>query len=976
MKIRVLLSLLSLASLSFPLIVTPTGIAQNSRALEPLLKSSAEARVPSDFGRVPLSFEVNQGQSDSSVKFLSHGNGYSLFLTDQTAVLALSKREGAKPSVGWAVEGDVIRMELAGSRPDVRVSGADELPGKANYLIGNDPAKWHAGVPTYARVKYSGVYPGVDLVYYGNQRQLEYDFVVAPHADAKPLRLHFAGAQHLSLTSSGDLTVKGKNGEIAFHKPVVYQLRDGLREPVPGRFQLLARNDVRFTLDGYDHTRELVIDPALAYSTYLGGSGSDAGIAIAVDAAGDAYVAGATSSTDFPVTSGAFQQTNGSTPPGRVGFITKFNPKGSALIYSTYLGGTSGADGITNLAIDADGNAYVTGGTPSVDFPVTAGAFQKIKNGTSGVINAFMAKLNSTGSVLVYSTYLGGSGGPIGVVGPAYGDVPVGIAVDSAGNAYVAGSATSTDFPLTANAYQTTNKANGFLGGFNLFISKLNPAGSALVYSTYLGGYGINYGWGDTAAAIAIDSAGNAYVTGNAYSRDFPVTPNAFQTINNALEVAKYEMGDSTPFVSKLNPTGSALVYSTYLGGTISDFTNSIAVDPAGNAYVTGYALSRDFPVTPGAFQTVNKSPYDSTTCTNLGTSLLCGFTGFITKLKSTGSALVYSTFLGGSGDDSASHIALDAFGSAYITGGAGSTNFPVTTDAFRKTSHSPTGGNAFFSKLDSTGSALLYSSYLGGEGVLFPGGIVASGDSGNGIAVDYFGNAYITGRTCSADFPLAGAPFQATIKSGTGCTAFASKYIVNTVTGTTLTSDGNPQKQGVPVTLTAHVTPNTGTTIPTGSVAFSIDGTSQTTLPLDDTGHASFSTSSLIAGRYDITAVYSGSLTVSASSASLGQTIIGLPARIAVSSGANQSTAEGTPFAVRLVAQVQDERGVPVPAVLVTFNGAGLTFAGNPATTDTYGQASVIVTPITTGSLTATASVNGVSTPATFKLTATQPGP
>ena len=261
MKIRALLSLLSFAFLSSPSIITSTGIAQNSRALESLPKSSAEAPVASDFGRVPLSFEVNQGQSDSRVKFLSHGNGYSLFLTDSAAVLVLAKHENRSKLPGrTSITGGVIRMELSRVRPDLRVAGMESLPGKANYFVGNDSAKWRAGVPTYARVKYEDVYPGIDLVYYGNQRQLEYDFVVSANADPKLLRLHFKGAERLSVTQSGDLTIRAKNGEIAFHKPVVYQLKDGVREPVDGRFRLIAGNSIGFVLGKYDHTRGVVID--------------------------------------------------------------------------------------------------------------------------------------------------------------------------------------------------------------------------------------------------------------------------------------------------------------------------------------------------------------------------------------------------------------------------------------------------------------------------------------------------------------------------------------------------------------------------------------------------------------------------------------------------------------------------------------------------------------------------------------------
>jgi hypothetical protein len=601
------------------------------------------------------------------------------------------------------------------------------------------------------------------------------------------------------------------------------------------------------------------------------------------------------------------------------------------------------------VAIDAAGNAYVTGYASSYNFPVTSNALQKVNNagfgGGSNPIssNAFVTKLNATGSALVYSTYFGGSGGWTEDGDLYYGETPVGIAIDAAGDAYIAGTAASSDLPVTSNAFQKLNNTGG--GAFNLFITKFNATGSALVYSTYLGGSGVNPGRrisGDTAGGIAIDSSGNAYVTGTAYSRDFPVTANAYQKVNNSFFYDNpCGCGGTNAVISELNPTGSALVYSTYLGGSQFDGGNAIALSAAGNAYVTGSARSTDFPVTPHAFRKVNN-----------------GGDGFVTELNSAGSALVYSTFLGGGGANS---IALDA-GSAYLTGSTGSTDFPVTPDAFRKANHG--NGDAFVSKLDRTGSTMLYSSYLGGNG----------GDTGNGIAVDWFGDAYIDGTTCSTDFPLASVPFQA-VNKGPGCTAFVSKFIVNTVTGTRLVSNGNPGKVGATATFTATVTPNMGPTVPTGSVVFSLDGTPQVTVPLNGNGQATYSNSTLAAGRSDITATYLGNPTTSGSIANLGQLMIGAPARITVASGTYQTAVEGSPFEMPLVALVQDARGVPVPGAVVDFSGAGLTFSGNPAVTNADGNASVMATPTATGSLTAT-TTTGVAIPATFNLTATQPTP
>ena len=979
MKNRVCLSLV-------PLLLSPvlqiSLLAQNSKIPNISSSSSTGSPLTASFEEAPLSFEENQGQSNPGVKFLSHGNGYSLYLTDSAAVLVLAKHENHSKIPGRnSVTGDVIRMELSGARPDLRVSSADELPGKANYFIGNDPSKWRAGIPTYAKVRYEDVYPGIDLVYYGNQRNLEYDFIVSAKVDPSLVRLRFQGAERLSVTSSGDLAIRGRNGEIAFHKPVVYQMKDGIRESVEGRFRRLDGNSIGFRLASYDHTRAVVIDPALAYSTYLGGSGPclnpglspagtcDSANAIAVDAAGGAYVVGGTINADFPVTASAFQKVNNGMAFNNGyyinnTFVTKFNPSGSALIYSTYLGGTTqdesvgffNGDVATGVAIDTAGNAYVTGFASSYNFPVTSNAFQKVNNAGFGggsvpvSSNAFVTKLNATGSALIYSTYFGGSGSVDVNPGELVGDSAAGIAVDAAGYAYIVGSAGSGDLPVTSSAFQKVNNTGGG-GNLNLFITKFNPSGSALVYSTYLGGSGWfdNPGdpFGDSAGGIAIDSAGDAYVTGTAYSRDFPVTGNAYQKVNNSFyDAPMFCCGGTNAVISELNPTGSALVYSTYLGGSLFDGGNAIALDAAGNVFVAGSTQSPDFPTTPGAFQT-----------TGGGSSPYVNVDAFITELNPAGSALVYSTYLGGSGGDAANSIALDAFGSAYVTGSTSSTNFPVTGNAFRKAIHG--NGDVFVSKLDPSGSTMLYSSYLGGNG----------GDTGSGIAVDWFGDAYIAGTTCSTDFPLAGAPFQTANKTP-GCTAFVSKFIVNTVTGTRLVSNGNPATASSTVEFTASVTPNTGSTVPTGSVVFSLDGTPQVTAPLDASGQASYSNSTLAAGRYTITATYLGNSTTSGSTATVGQEIIGNPARITVVSGNGQTGSEGSPLPEPLVVQVQDARGVPVPGAAVTFaSSSGVSWSANPVLTDANGRASVTVTYDTGGSKTVTASVEHVSIPATFEL-------
>ena len=697
-------------------------------------------RVMDSYGKLPLSFEANRGQTARQVKFLARGPGYTLFLTPDAAVLSL---HGQKANA-------VLRMKLAGANARAGVTGADALPGKSNYFIGSDPNQWRTDVPTYAAVKYAAVYPGIDMLYHGNQRLLEYDFLVAPGADPQAIGIRFQGARKLSVNREGALVIGLGGSEVIEPAPVVYQEIGGQRQTVAGRYVLRGKGRVGFIVAEYDRSQPLVIDPTLVYSTYLGsvnpGNGGNQGTSIAVDASGNAYVTGSTCSLDFPITLGAFQTTCGG---GGDAFVSKLNAPGSALVYSTYLGG-SGLDLGYGIAVDASGSAYVTGQTGSSDFPTTPGAFQTTYRGCSGCWNAFVSKLNASGSALSYSTYLGGSTW----------DRAWGIAVDASGNAYVTGMAGSFDFPTTPGAFQTTLR-----GAANVFVSKLNAAGSALVYSTYVGGSG-----NDQAAGIALDASGNAYVAGFATSSDFPTTPGAFQA-------TLHTVCCSNAFVTKLNPLGSALAYSTYLGGSADDYAYGIAVDTSGNAYTTGFTSSTDFPTTPGAFQTT-RVIYDA----------------FVSKLNPNGSALVYSTyFYGGPA------IAADASGNAYVTGWTGC-DFPTTPDAFQTTCGG--GDDAFVSELNSAGSALLYSTFLGGSNV----------DAGWGIAVDASGNVYVTGGTESSNFPTTPGAFQTTYTAG-NWNGFVSKLSLGTSVPpgptTTANLNGPPGNNGwylgaVTVTLVA----------------------------------------------------------------------------------------------------------------------------------------------------------------------------
>jgi len=699
-----------------------------------------------NFCRLPLAFERNQGQTDARVRFLTHSGDSALFLTPSEAVFTLASQPAPKHNAlradrkgGRSAEkiGRVaLRMQIVGTNTKATALTRQPLSGKVNYFIGKDRRQWHTDVPTFGKVGFQGVYPGVDLVYYGNQTHLEYDFLVAPHADPQQIQLHFAGAQGVHIDASGNLIVRAAGRELKWRRPLVYQEDAAGKHAVTARFQRMrlpnGQTGIRFALGHYNVDRPLIIDPVLLYSTYLGGSSNGATArGVAIDSGGNAYITGSTTSVDFPTTAGAFQTVNVTGGRGNgVAFVSKINATGTALVYSTYLGGTSTEDSANGIAVDAAGNAYVTGITASGDFPTTPGVFQPA-NHTKVYTNAFVTKLNPTGTVLVYSTYLGGSST----------DQAYSIAVDSSGSAYVTGTAISRDFPTTPGAVQPTTKAfpqKMFPG--NAFVTKLNPTGTAPAYSTYLGG---TQG-GDKGTGIAVDNNGNAFITGITFSADFPTTPTAFQPT--------YPAGIYSPtsFVTKLNSVGTALVYSTYLGGSdaAGDMTNGIAIDNSGNAYVAGRANSSDFPTTPGAFQRARKSTHSSI--------------GFVTKLNFTGTALLYSTYLGGgnSSGDGANAIAVDGDGDAYVAGNSTNPDFPTTPGAFQRVNgaHSPpsvgtANTNAFVTKLSPTGATLLYSTFLGGTNGI--------GAFAVGIGIDPHGNAYVVGNSTSSDFPTTPGALQ-----------------------------------------------------------------------------------------------------------------------------------------------------------------------------------------------------------------------
>ncbi len=620
-------------------LLTVSGAAASGKAdRESILKA---------YGKLPLYFIENKGQLDSKVRFYVKTSGQTLYFTDEGIVFDLLRRENTawkgtkgpekgRHTPGAKTERLVFNLGFENARKGALIEGLDRQDGGVNFFTGNDRSRWKTGIPVYKGIVYKGVYKGIDLKVFGNGKDIEYEFIVNPGGNPDDILLTYNGIEGLAKNGEGELLIATAFGELKETKPYIYQEIEGERT-VDGRFEIRSpagpsqtgKFSYGFQVAFYDPSYPLIIDPLLIYSTYLGGTnGDDVGLDIAVDGSYSAYVTGYTYSTNFPT----LTPYQGTLAGSADAFITKLSSAGS-LVYSTYLGGTA-LDFGYGIAVDTSGNAYVTGNTTSNPFPTTGGAFQTTyKGGTDpffGSGDAFITKLSSNGSALTYSTYLGGTGSDFGN----------GIAVDTSNSAYVAGYTTSTDFPMST-AYQGT-----LAGSVDAFVTKLNSAGSALTYSTYLGGTDSDSGYG-----IAVDASGNAYVVGQTYSNNFP-TLGPFQATVG---------GGSDAFITKLSSAGNTLTYSTYLGGSGADYANGIAVDASGSAYVAGYTSSGNFP-TQHAVQVAFAGWSDA----------------FITKLSSAGSALTYSTYLGGSDSDYANGIAIDANGSAYVTGLTYSTNFPM----------------------------------------------------------------------------------------------------------------------------------------------------------------------------------------------------------------------------------------------------------------------------------------------------------
>jgi hypothetical protein len=752
--------------------------------------AKADPKWAEAYGKLPMGFEENLGQTNSEVRFLSHGQGYQLFLTAQEAVLQVRSSKPLDFSPRHRLESSkilrarkqqgttsVVRMRIAGANPQLQIAGLNRLPGKSNYFIGNDSKNWRTDVPSYARVKYSDVYPGIDLVFYGNQRKLEYDFVVAPGADPKAIALDITGARKLRIDANGNLMMAVPGGEVELQKPLAYQDVNGRRQEVASNYTVSGDHRINLALGDYDRSKELVVDPVLNYSTYLGGSSlGDLAFGIAVDGSGNAYVAGLTYSATFPTTGSAYDSTPtaGTTAFGSV-FMTEMDPTGETELYSTYLGG-SGGEIAYGIAVDTASptNVYVTGQTFSSDFPIVNGYITANAGAT-----AFLAKFTPTlGGVssLVYSSYVAGPDGD-------YGNA---IAADASQNAYITG-ITFSDGISTAGGYQTS--APDSLDG-NAFLTRIDTTQSganSLIYSTYLGGTGANADnlfYADQGYGIAVGS-NVAYIIGTTSSTDFPIM-NGYQTSPAAGNT------QGTVFVSAIDTTQSGaagLKYSTYLSGEVFEDGYAIALGPDGvTAYATGLTDSTQFPTTTGAFQT-----------TYLGAGSDTAFVSLVDTVKSGTASLSYSTYLGGNNGDAGQGIQADSAGNAYVAGATDSITaagtvpsagaFPLTPGALQTNSSNPE-GVAFVAEISPNGNGsadLLYSTIFGGSGTLnvdFP-------DRAFGIALDTGNNAYVAGQVASTDFPVYPNPgaFQTMLNETDNATTTAAFVAKLTLTPTVVVS-------------------------------------------------------------------------------------------------------------------------------------------------------------------------------------------
>jgi hypothetical protein len=756
-------------------------------------------------------FIENKGQWPAEVLYLARIGGLDAWITRNGVlydfyrlqeVQGSAKTEEVLPNKfehkDFTKTGHRVLYKLQGNNSLVNTEGKEKQAGYYNYLIGNDPGKHASNVGLYKEALLKDVYHGIDLRYYFDKGNLRYDYVVHPGADPSQIGFALGGTEKTFLDTRGDLVFHTRFGQVALAELKTYQ---GTKDNEVSSNFVKTENGWSIAVGNYDSRQTLIIDP-LIYSTYLGGYNEDNVNNIAVDGWGNAYLTGTTPSPNYDTTSGAYQT---SYAGKKDAFVTKLNASGTALVYSTYLGGSNDDVG-SSIAIDASGNAYILGLTGSTNYNITWGAFQKKYAG--GDWDAFVTKLNSTGTALVYSTYLGGSGNEYGYS----------IAVNASGNAYVTGGTPSSNYPTTPGTYQTSLQ-----GRWDVYVTKLNTTGTALVYSTLLGGSSDDFG-----CSIAIDASGNAYITGYTESGTYPTTSGAYKTISPP---------STDAFVTKLNATGTALVYSTYLGGSGSDLAFSIAINASGNAYVTGTTLSTDYNITTGAYKTSHTKSFDA----------------FVTKLNTTGTALVYSTYLGGSDQDLAYSVAVDVSGNAYVTGSTHSLDYDTTAGALQTRRNGNWDG--FLTKLNATGTALAYSTYLGGT---------VGGDEGRSIAVDASGSAYITGWTGSANYYITSGAYQ-TGYGGSG-DIFVTKICLVEKATISLALNAGPDLQSLcihtPITNIAYAITNATfgsvTGLPAGVTAsFSHDAVTISGTPVES-------------GTYDYTVFIYGGCSIAAASGSI----------------------------------------------------------------------------------------------------------
>lgn len=922
----------------------------------PVSRPGASTHAAADYGRLPLSFEPNRGQTAKQVQWLAHGPQYTLFLAGHNAVLELNKATPAKrgePKMP-AIESVALRMNLLNAK-DATQSGGEQLQtGKANYFTGRDASKWQREVPMYGQVRLDSVYPGVDLLYYGHQGQLEYDFVVAAGADPSMIRMSFDGATP-KLATNGDLTlpVNGSKTEISFQKPVVYQMKDGVRQPVGGSFTIAENHQVSFHLGAYDHSRELIIDPTLLFVGTLGtGSVGTMPNGMAVDAAGEIILTGYTRDLDFPVTAGALQtecQTYSTAATGNItrcgpndgaqtsAFVTKISADGKSLVYSTYLHGGGGQESGQSVVADAAGDAYILGATSSNDFPITANAYEKYCQPyypTTGEISAcdttgingygdagpvmFVVKLNPAGSAILYGTFFGGTGAVY----------PVQLALDSESNMYFVGylqSATTAAnyypnspnvaFPVTSGAYQQYG-----VGVQTVTLSKLSADGQTLMYSTLLGTQNGSFFASSEPYALAVGSNGMAYVGGQTLSADFPTTSGVVKPACVPTPGTPGNCISYTAFLSAFDTTktGSAsLAYSTYIGGTEVAGGNSVpqqvqglVADSSNNIYVTGYSTAIDFPTTKGAYQA---------TCPVFSNSGTCNPVGFVQKINPTGTAYIWSTLYGADNVEGVNGnpeaIALDATNRVYIYGQShyGGGDFVNPVEACN------CGGDKIFvATFSADGSQLLFGTHLANLA-----NTTSESDEpvvGGGLALDAAGNMYFVGYGADNGTFVSTPGTYADTAVGAGYRAYFGKISpVLAPDTTTLTVSPATTVTGQTVTFTATVAGTSQTTpVPTGTVTLTNTAATPAAtigaITLGSTGSGTYTSDSLAAGTYTVTATYSADSVYDVSTSTAQTLTINSPATATVTLSAPASANIGT--SVTFSTTVKGTSGTPTGTV------------------------------------------------------------